>query len=82
MLKSFYWAELPLEELTAESFKKKYGTIIEDVKIESMTVFFYPLFLLRRFVYALLLILLYEHPNVQLMALIIVTIIPVFYFHI
>lgn len=77
MLKSFYLIELPIDQLKTEEFKDKYGTIIEDVKIEPKPLFFYPLYLLRRFAYALGLIILYEHPVIQLIVMIIVTILPV-----
>ena len=80
MLKSFELLEVPLEGLRNSEFKKTYGTLIEGMRSSRFSLFYYPFFLFRRLIYSLLLILLYENLNIQLLAIIIIALIPVFIF--
>jgi len=80
MLKSFELLEVPLENLKQSYFKERYGTLMEGMNKKRFSPFYYPLFLFRRLIYSLLLIVLYENLNIQLLAIIIITLIPVFIF--
>ena len=55
----------------------KYGTIIEDIKKDDISIFLYPLFLVRRLMYAICLIALYYYPYVQVIVIIIFILFPV-----
>jgi len=79
-MKVMYWLELNPDEFENQEFKESYGTIIEDLKSDRKSVTFYPVFLLRRLIYAALLIILYFYPKIQLILIVVFTIIPVFFF--
>lgn len=70
------------EEAEDEEFKESYGTIFEDIEYTGSTwcKYYYPLFLFRRFVYAILLVSLNDYPIVQLALSLFVVILPVRYY--
>jgi len=80
MLKSFELLEIPLKDIQKSKFKERYGTIIEGMHSNRSSFFYYPFFLFRRLIYSILLIVLYENLNIQLLAIIIIALIPVFIF--
>jgi len=65
--------ENPKYLLRKDKFKDKYGTIIESIKIDRWSVFYYPIFLFQRLLYSFLLIFLSLYPFIQ-----IALIIPIF----
>jgi len=66
MIKSFWLVETPKNELESQEFKDSYGTLCEDLRIEDSSVFFYPIFMFRRIIYAALLVFIYQFPVLQL----------------
>ena len=70
--------EQDIDVLSSNEFKEKYGALMEEINIKAPH--FYPLYLLRRFVYAGLIVFLYEYPIIQLVVIICVTLCPVFIF--
>ena len=52
--------------LNSKEFKESYGTMIEDIKTETETVFYYSIFLLRRILYSAIVILLIDYPLIQI----------------
>jgi len=71
--------EIPVNELKEKKFKRVYGTIIEDIDVKGYGIYYYPIFLFRRLLYALCLIYLYEYPNIQLIFIILIML-PVIFF--
>jgi hypothetical protein len=71
--------ETPDEEMLLKDFKETYGTIVEGIALNSnyWNKAFYPLFLTRRLVYALILITLINYPLLQLIVILGVVLIPV-----
>ncbi len=66
---SLWLVEIPNTELVKPQFKESCGTIIEDIDIyESfMCRYYYPLYLFRRTLYAVVIIVLIDYPMVQLL---------------
>ncbi len=72
--------EYPEDRLTSEEFKEKYGTIVEDLKTDDYSVYFYPIYLIRRLGYAAALISLYYFPRIQIGLITVFLLIPVLFF--
>ena len=72
--------------IMTETFREKYGTIVEGLEVRETSSFwkkaFYPLFLIRRFAYALVLSVLMEYPRLQLVVSTFALIIPVRIFYV
>lgn len=66
--------------LKSSEFRDSFGAIIEDVKTEGYSIFFYPLFLYRRIIYAALVVFLFDYPLLQLIIIITATLAPVILF--
>jgi len=66
--------------LETEEFKKAYGTLIEDLKLEQYSSMFYPIYLFRRVIYSAMLVILYKYPYAQILIIIVFALIPVFLF--
>ena len=79
MLNVFYLVESQDEDLRSQNFINTYGVIINDINISTISIHFYPFFLLRRLVYALILIIFYDHVVIQFVFLIVITILPVYF---
>jgi hypothetical protein len=60
-------------------FKKKYGIIIETIDVNSSIVkkAYYPLYLIRRLGYAVILSIFHRYPMLQVLLIIFVIILPV-----
>lgn len=70
--------ETPNEDVAQAEFKDSYGSITDDVRIESAACKqYYPIYMIRRIVYALILIALAEYPVIQLIIVPIVVVVPV-----
>jgi len=74
---SFHWVENEATLLAKEEFTDTYGSIIEDIRATDNSVFYYPLFLYRRLIYAALVIFLLDYSMIQLIAIIVVSLLPV-----
>lgn len=76
---SLFLVERGKEELEKPEFEETYGTIVEDIAVNAShwCTAYYPIFLLRRFVYAGILVTLYYYPLTQLMCCLFISIIPV-----
>lgn len=77
MIKCFYWVESKRKILKSDEFKASYGAVIDDIKLKGYAIYFYPLYLYRRLIYAGLIIILFDYPEIQLILIIILNIIPV-----
>ena len=79
MIKSARLIEKPDEELETDEFKESYGTIIEDIDLKGdyFSRYYYPIYLIRRLFYALALVVLADHPMIQLWVFPILFVIPV-----
>lgn len=65
-LKSFYFVESETSTLNKFSFQRHYGTIIDGIKVDDWSVFYYPIFLFQRLLYSATLIFLLHCPLLQL----------------
>ena len=66
------------EQLKKTKFKNSFGTLVEDINTEKMAgKNFVPIFMLRRLFYAVILVVLYPYPELQLMVIIAATLFPV-----
>eukprot|EP01022_Parablepharisma_sp_SALTPOND_P001165 TRINITY_DN105725_c2_g1_i1.p1 TRINITY_DN105725_c2_g1~~TRINITY_DN105725_c2_g1_i1.p1 ORF type:complete len:1460 (-),score=75.94 TRINITY_DN105725_c2_g1_i1:591-4970(-) len=75
---SLWLVETPHKQITSRAFKEAYGTIIEEVKINSYSSrYYYPFYLARRLYYAVILIVLIDYPMLQLVLVPIFFVIPV-----
>ena len=76
----FIISETPNEEITNPKFTNAYGIIVEKIDITKPIIVkaFYPLYLIRRFIYAILLVCMHSYPIYQLVIIIFCLIIPVF----
>lgn len=74
--------ETPNDEIVKASFVNSYGTLIEDIAyVKSLAAkFYYPIFLFRRIVYALIVTVLTNYPTIQLLSSIIIVIFPVLFY--
>lgn len=72
LLCSFRLVEKENKELQSPEFEKSFGTIVDDIKVDVWSVFYYPIFLFQRLLYSVILIFLVEYPFVQI-SLIILT---------
>ena len=72
--------ESPNESLVKLEFKDAYGTIIEGVNVTpgSYSQYYYPIYMIRRMIYAILLVALAEYPKVQLILIPLLLNYPVF----
>ena len=78
LLISIRLVETPNELVEQPEFKESYGTIVEEVKIcDPTSKQYYAIYLIRRIVYAFLLISLSDYPTVQLCLTPVITIMPV-----
>jgi len=77
----FWIIETPDKFINSKKAKKKYGTLIEDLKIKKsfILIAYYPLYLIRRLAFLLILILQLEMPIAQLIEIILLTNIPVLF---
>jgi len=78
LLKTLYWVEKPRKQLILPEFMSSCGTIIEELKFRRPALHYYPIYMLRRIFYAVVLIILYRFPILQLSLIIGIAIIPVF----
>lgn len=63
--------------MTKKSHRERYGTTIEDIRIDHYSVQYYPLFLVRRLLFSICLIFLYDWLSIQLLVAIVFLLIPV-----
>ncbi len=65
--------------MAAAEFRERYGTVVEEVKLGGsfMCVYVYPIFIVRRIVYAAILVTMGQHPLVQLYASVLFVLFPV-----
>jgi len=80
--KTLWIIDAPLEVLEKEEFKETYGTIIEGLNIQHRknSKYYYHIYMIRRLYYAIILVILYEHPMLQLILIPILLILPVFFY--
>jgi len=72
--------EIRKKSLRMKWFKKKYGSLREDLKINTYSLYFYPIFMIRRLVYVAILIILYDYPELQFGAIILFDLIPMLFY--
>jgi len=80
IVKSFHLVEKSSSVLETNEFKETYGNIVEDLKVKKGRLwprYYYPIYLIRRLVYAVVLIVLIDYPFIQLWLIIFVTTIPI-----
>lgn len=67
------------DEMGEDEFKERFGTIVEEIDYERSfwCKAYYPLFLFRRFIYAIILVFLSDYPISQLYLSLVLTILPV-----
>ena len=66
--------------IKTSKFKHYYGSVLDDIRIKNNEIgprYYYPLYLLRRLYYALVLIALGDYPMVQLFIILFLLVIPV-----
>ncbi len=70
----------PLDQISGERFMSRYGTMVEEVhyKQSILALYFYPIYILRRLLYAVTLIVGRDYPIAQLLITIFVLILPVY----
>jgi len=81
LARSFWLVERPLKVLRSKAFKERYGNIVEDLIVRKKHLvarYYYPIYLIRRIIYAVVLIVLYEYPKIQMGLIIFVTTGPMF----
>jgi len=66
--------------LESSEFKESFGAIIEDLKLNNRSIYFYPLFLIRRIFYVAIIIVFYDYPQIQLIVVPCVTIVPMIFY--
>jgi len=79
IVKSFNLVEKPRRVLKTARFKETYGNIVEDLKVLKRGLwsrYYYPIYLIRRLFYAVVLIVLIDYPFIQLWLIIFGTTIP------
>jgi len=64
------------DKLKSNSYKEEFGAIVEDLKLDHSSIYFYPLFLLRRLLYSAEIVLFYDYPILQLGLIIITSLLP------
>ena len=77
----FWLVETPDKFINSKKVKKKYGILIEDLKIKEsfILIAYYPLYLIRRLAFLLILVFQLEMPIAQLIEIILLTNIPVLF---
>lgn len=76
-MQSFFWVENEIDTLKSSEFTDKYGAVIEEIKLENYSIYYYPLFLYRRIAYAGLVVYVLDYPTMQLIVIFAVTVLPV-----
>jgi len=72
------FTEYPKEELCSDAFKDRYGTIIEEIEEGKYSKrIFYPVYLIIRIIYVLILVTLLDYPILQLILSILFVLFPV-----
>jgi len=77
--KSFHWVEFPIKKLKSKYFKEAYGNIVEELKITKRNLlarYYYPIYILRRIFYAIILIVLIDYPYIQIWLILLGTSLP------
>jgi len=72
--------ELDSNELESKEFIAEYGSLTEDLRIDTYSLYFYPIFMVRRLFYVVLLFIIYQYPKIQLSVIIITNLIPMLFY--
>lgn len=77
---TFEICETPNTEMVEQDFDNKYGILKENIEVTNHMAIkaYYPLYLIRRFAYALILAAFHDYPLCQLWLIAFVIIFPVF----
>ena len=75
----FQLVELPDDVIIEPIFETRYGLISEGIPDKTYVIgmIYYPLYLIRRLAYVIILILLYKYPLIQIFAIVITNSLPV-----
>lgn len=78
---TFRICETPNVEMRKPCFDKKFGIVRENIEVENPISIraYYPLYLVRRFLYAFILAALHEYPKLQLWLITFAVIFPVLF---
>lgn len=69
LVKTIFLVEKPYEEIITTEFGESYGALVEELDIKKDSVFiryYYPIFMVRRALYAGILIVLSDSPTLQI----------------
>jgi len=70
----------PEDRLKSEEYKEAFGAVLEDLRTDHNSIYFYPLFLFRRLLYSVEIVLLYDYPTIQLFVITATTLLPMLYY--
>lgn len=82
LVKTIFIVEKPYKELKTPEFNEKYGTLLEELEIEKDTIlarYYYPIFMIRRALYAAILILFSDSPTLQVGLIELIVHLPVWF---
>jgi len=83
LMKIFRLIETPRKLQKSKSFKETYGNIFENLKTRKgklWTKYYYPFYLIRRMIYAIILITLIDYPYIQIALILFMNSIPMLFY--